>query len=55
MKRREEGASARTVNLELTLMSHAFNIAMKEWEWVKENPVRMVSKREGFATKWRGG
>jgi integrase len=43
-KRREEGASPRTVNYELTLMSHAFNLAIKEWEWCKENPVRKVSK-----------
>jgi integrase len=43
-KRRGEGASPRTLNYELTLMSHAFNLAIKEWEWVKENPVRKVSK-----------
>jgi len=45
-KRREEGASPRTVNYELTLMSHAFNLAIKEWEWCKENPVRKVSKEK---------
>jgi integrase len=43
-KRREEGASPRTVNYELTLMGHAFNLAIREWEWCKENPVRKVSK-----------
>lgn len=42
--RRAEGASPRTVNYELTLMGHAFNLAIKEWEWCKENPVRKVSK-----------
>ena len=45
-KRREEGASPRTVNYELTLMGHAFNLAIKEWEWCKENPVRKVSKEK---------
>lgn len=25
-------------------MGHAFNLAIKEWEWVKENPVSKVSK-----------
>ncbi len=44
IRRREEGVSPRTVNYELTLMSHAFNIAIREWEWVKENPVKNVSK-----------
>ncbi len=43
-KRRQEGASPRTLNYELTLMSHAFNLAIREWEWVRENPVRRVSK-----------
>lgn len=43
-KRRGEGLSPRTVNYELTLMGHAFNLAMKEWEWVKDNPVMRVRK-----------
>ena len=43
-QRRAEGASPRTVNYELTLMSHAFNMAIKEWEWVKDNPVSRVKK-----------
>jgi integrase len=45
-KRREEGASPRTVNYELTLMGHAFNLAIKEWEWCNENPVRKISKEK---------
>lgn len=39
-----DGASTKTVNNELTLMSHAFNLAVKEWEWLDENPVRRVSR-----------
>ena len=42
--RRQEGASPRTVNYELTVMGHAFSLAIKEWEWVKGNPVSRVSK-----------
>jgi integrase len=45
-KRRGEGASPRTLNYELALMSHAFNLAIREWEWVKENPVKKVSKEK---------
>jgi hypothetical protein len=30
----------------LPLMSHAFNLALKEWEWVRENPVKKVSKEK---------
>lgn len=46
VKRRDEGASPRTINYELALMSHAFNLARKEWEWVSENPVSRVSREK---------
>ena len=45
-KRREEGAAPQTINNETSLMSHAFNLAIKHWEWVKENPVKKVSKEK---------
>jgi len=44
VRRRKEGASPRTVNYELTLMSHAFTLAIKEWEWLSNNPVKKVKK-----------
>jgi len=44
VQRRGEGASPRTINYELTLMSHAFNIAIREWEWLDENPIKKVKK-----------
>ncbi len=46
MKRREEGASPRTINYELAVMRHAFNLAIREWEWVNENPLRKVSQEK---------
>ncbi|MGA2956684.1 MAG: tyrosine-type recombinase/integrase [Thermodesulfobacteriota bacterium] len=42
-KRNVEAASPCTINRELSLMKHAFNIALKEWEWVNQNPVLRVS------------
>jgi integrase len=45
-RRREKGASPRTLNYELALMSHAFNLAIKEWEWVRENPVAKVTREK---------
>lgn len=42
--RREKGASPRTINYEITLMSHAFNIAIREWDLARENPVKKVRK-----------
>lgn len=44
--RRADGAAPRTINYELSLMSHAFNVAIREWEWLKENPVRNVAKEK---------
>lgn len=33
-----------TINKELAMLSKAFNLAVKEWEWLKENPVSKVKK-----------
>lgn len=44
IKRRNESACSRTVNYELALMSHAFNIAIREWELIESNPVSRVKK-----------
>jgi len=44
--RRNEGASPRTINYELTVMSHAFNLAIREWEIIKDNPVQKVAKEK---------
>jgi len=43
VKRREEGATPATVNRELALMKHAFSLAVREWEWAKDNPVKKIS------------
>jgi integrase len=45
-RRKVEEAAPRTINYELALMSHAFSLAMKEWEWVKDNPVSRVSREK---------
>jgi hypothetical protein len=37
-------SSPRTIKYELTTMSHAFNIAIREWEWLKDNPIKKVKK-----------
>jgi integrase len=39
VKRREERVKASTVNKELGTIRHAFNVAIREWEWCRENPV----------------
>ena len=36
--------SPSTVNRYLAVLSHAFTVAMKEWGWVDENPVKKVTK-----------
>lgn len=46
VKRKREGAAPKTINNELALMGHAYNLAMKEWEWIDSNPVAKVSKEK---------
>lgn len=36
--------SPATVNRYLAILSHLFTVAMKEWGWVEENPLRKVTK-----------
>lgn len=42
--RYSKGVKPSTINKELAMLSIAFNLAMKEWEWVKDNPVSKVQK-----------
>jgi integrase len=42
-KRRSEGVTGATINRHLATLRKAFNLAINEWEWVKENPVLRVS------------
>jgi integrase len=44
--RRIEGAAPQTINNETSLMSHAFNLAIKQWEWINDNPLKRVSKEK---------
>ena len=39
-----EGAKPSSINKELAMLSKAFNLAVKEWEWLKENPISKVKK-----------
>jgi integrase len=42
--RRKKPRANATVVRYMASISHAFNIAMKEWQWVTDNPVSKVSK-----------
>lgn len=42
-KRRIEGAAPSTLNKEVGLLKNAFNLAVKEWEWIVVNPISSVS------------
>jgi len=44
LKRRADGVKPATVNRELAMLSKAFSLAVKEWEWAKENPLSKVPK-----------
>ncbi len=43
VQRENEGASPKSINHELGFCKHAFNIAIREWEWVRDNPFMKVS------------
>jgi len=42
-KRRKEGVTGATINRHLATLRKAFNLAMKEWEWIRENPMLRIS------------
>lgn len=44
--RKNQGAKPASINRELAMMSKAFNLAMKEWEWVENNPMSKVPKEK---------
>jgi integrase len=46
VSRRQEWAKPKTINNELVLMNHALNMCVKDWEWLKVNPVDKVSKEK---------
>lgn len=41
---RHKQRSPATVNRYLAALSHAFTVAVKEWQWLEDNPLRKVSK-----------
>jgi site-specific recombinase XerD len=41
-----EGAKPATINRELAMLSKAFSLTVKDWEWIKENPVSKVQKEK---------
>jgi len=44
--RREAGLRPATINREMAMLSKAFNLAIREWEWLEINPVSRVSKEK---------
>ena len=54
MLRNDEGAAPATINRELAMLSKAFSLAVKEWEWLKDNPVSKVprEKEDNERDRW---
>jgi integrase len=40
----KRGLKAGTINRYFAAISHCFNVAMKEWGWIKHNPATLVKK-----------
>ena len=45
-KRYADGVAPATINRELACMKKAFNLAIREWEWCRKNPVARVSMEQ---------
>lgn len=52
-KRYEDGVKPGTINRELATLKKAFNLACREWEWAKDNPVCRVSMEREQNTRDR--
>jgi integrase len=54
MLRIDDGAAPATINRELAMLSKAFSLAVKEWEWLKDNPVSKVprEKEDNERDRW---
>ncbi len=51
--RKKAGGGAPSINRSLSMLSKAFNLCVKEWEWVRENPVLKVSRERENAGRDR--
>lgn len=52
-KRYADGVMPATINRELALLKKAFNLACREWEWTRDNPVCRVSMEREQNTRDR--
>jgi len=43
-KCRDKGLAPATINHRRAILRHAFNLAIREWQWCQENPVERVSR-----------
>ena len=52
--RSDKGAKPATINRELAMLSKAFNLAIREWEWLRDNPVSKVpfEKENNKRKRW---
>ena len=46
VSRSNKGAKPATINRELAMLSKAFSLAVREWEWIRDNPVSKVPKEK---------
>ena len=44
--RKDEGAAPGSINKELAMLSKAFSLSVKEWEWLRDNPVSRVQREK---------
>jgi site-specific recombinase XerD len=54
VKRYQDGVKPATINREIACLKRAFNLAYREWEWIRENPISRVSmeKENNKRDRW---
>ena len=52
VKRRNEGVSPATINIELAMLSKALNCAVQDWRWLKEAPRIKREKLNNERKRW---
>jgi integrase len=53
-KRLSDGVKLQTIRYELIILSHAFSIAAREWQWVRLNPMKFIKmpRQENKIERW---
>ena len=53
LMRKGQGVKPGTINRQITIAKRAYSVAIREWEWIEDNPYSRVSSEKGAGTRDR--